>query len=146
MRVLPALRVCYLNSLNLGHSLNLCDCKGEKLEVGKELECLLIFKRKWCFDCRIKLFFKLFVTLSALVLHTILLLTVFFLQGQPLICFTAATEIELMLGGSKCSERRWLSNCVLQCIPCHGRPCLWSESGTCALMNHSQEEWLSLNT
>lgn len=40
---------------------------------------------------------------SALVSHTVLLVTVFFLQGQPLICFTAGTELGLVLGGSKCS-------------------------------------------
>lgn len=66
----------------------------------------------------------------ALVSHPVLLLTVFFLQGQPLICFTAGTELGLMLGGSKCSERSSLSDCVLQCIPCHWRDCfavtVWS--------------------
>jgi len=48
----------------------------------------------------------------ALVSHAVLLLTVFFLQGQPLMCFTAGTELGLMLAGSKCSERRWLSDCA----------------------------------
>lgn len=48
----------------------------------------------------------------ALVSYRVLLLTVFFLQGQPLICFTAGTELGLMLGGSKGSERSWLSVCA----------------------------------
>lgn len=56
---------------------------------------------------------------SALVSHAVLLVTVFFLQGQPLICFTAGTE--LGLGGNKSSEGRWLSDCVLQGIPWHWR-------------------------
>lgn len=38
MRIPKALRVCYLNNLNLGHSLKLFDCKGGKFEVGKEFE------------------------------------------------------------------------------------------------------------
>lgn len=67
---------------------------------------------------------------SAVVSHAVLLVTVFFLQGQPLICFTAGPELRLVLGGSKRSEGRWLSGCVLQCMPCHWRgdfaPTLWS--------------------
>lgn len=50
---------------------------------------------------------------SAPVSHAVLLVTVFFLQGQPLICFTAGTELRLVLGGNKCSEGRWLSDCAL---------------------------------
>lgn len=58
---------------------------------------------------------------SALVSHAVLLVTVFFLQGQPLICFTAGTELRLVLSGNKCSEGRWLNDCPLQYIPCHWR-------------------------
>lgn len=75
----------------------------------------------------------------ALVSHPVLLLTVFFLQGQLLICFTAGTELGLMLGGSKRSERSWLSDCVLQCVPCHWIV-LQSQSGACVLINLSHEE------
>lgn len=56
---------------------------------------------------------------SALVSHAVLLVTVFFLQGQPLICFTAGTELRLVLGGSERPEGRWLSDCTPQCIPWH---------------------------
>lgn len=76
---------------------------------------------------------------SALVSHAVLSVTVFFLQGQPLIFFTAGTELRLMLGGNKCSEGRWLSVCS-SASPVTGEMILQSHSGAYVLISLSHED------
>lgn len=140
--------VCCLNSLNLGHSLKLPDCKRGKFELGKEFEVgirAFIFKRKLCFDSRIKPFFRWFITLSCLGVSSCSFAYRVFPTGSAAGLFTAGTELGLMLVGSKRSGRRWLSDCVLQCIPCQWRD-LQSQSGACVLVSFSHEKWLSLNS